>query len=147
MQLTDAPQQCNTSHNNFGVVDQTQFSMLYNTNFKLVCSSPMNYGSLIPSALIYVWILPQLLGNKYVSVGTPSLYSPTLTCTRKVPECRFIQLYVIKSVINLISVLNISLPRCRWCLVLTQWYNIPEQQLCDPGGNWRRNWYCPALHD
>ena len=36
------------------------------------------------------------------------------------------------------------LPLCR-CQVLTQWYNIPEQQSCDPGGN-RRERY-PALLD
>ena len=35
---------------------------------------------------------------------------------------------------------------CRWRLVLTQWYNLPEQQHSDPGGHrWR--WWCPALHD
>ena len=34
---------------------------------------------------------------------------------------------------------------CRWwCQVLAQWYNIPEQQSCDPGGHWWR-WWCSAL--
>ena len=40
----------------------------------------------------------------------------------------------------------IFLPRCRWCLVLTQKYNIPEQQYRDPRGHWWR-WWCPALQN
>ena len=42
--------------------------------------------------------------------------------------------------------LYLFLLRFRWCLVLTQRYNIPEQQYRDPGEHWWR-WWCPALHN
>ena len=35
---------------------------------------------------------------------------------------------------------------CRWRLVLTQKYNLPEQQYRDPAGHWW-TWRCSALHD
>ena len=35
---------------------------------------------------------------------------------------------------------------CRWRLVLTQKYNLPEQQYCDPAGH-QWTWRCSALHD
>ena len=36
---------------------------------------------------------------------------------------------------NIMAVMSVH-SRCRCCLVLTQKYNILEQQYCDPGGHW-----------
>ena len=36
--------------------------------------------------------------------------------------------------------------RCWWCQVLTQWYNLPEQQSRDPGGHYW-GWWCSLLPD
>ena len=35
-----------------------------------------------------------------------------------------------------VKIMTLFLPMCRRCLVLTQIYNIPKQQLCGPGGHW-----------
>ena len=67
--------------------------------------------------------------------------------------CRFItrcNAYSVKCAIPYVIFKLFTMHTCtskyRWCLVLTQWYNIPEQQCRDPGGHWWK-WYCPALYD